>query len=759
MSKLYLDSETCGLHGYPVLLQHASESSPVHLVDVWKQPVAQTLRLVEAFTLETVVGFNLAFDWFHLVKLWTTWRLLPGDWIPERHIGAIAAAELDARDGDAIKPAGALDLMLHSRKGTYQALMSRDPIRIRRVPTPLAEVLAAELENRVEIDGIYFARRSDPDAPKWKVFDHDDNPDLKDVVLTFHPAGGLKFLAEHALGKKPKYHFTDVELDPVHRPIEYGYAPTASAVSSVDRGWAVLDGEKIKGYAWPGVIQRHIDHWATNANAREYAADDVIYTRELDAHFGYPTPNDDDSVLACMVPVIRWRGFEIETDGMSALLAQTQKVIDAAPVNINSTAEVRAYLSTVMDETEQLVIADTTKKERLEAIATWNDGQHTAAVRAKELLAVKTASKEKELYEKLLHAGRFHTSFNVIGAKSSRMSGSDGLNPQGIKATDTVRRLFPLAWPGSILSGGDFDSFEVTLADAEFDDPGLRKDLLSGKKIHGLFGMALNPGKSYDDILATKGTENDLYDQGKRGFFGGIMYMGGWETLVHRLGKHEDIAKAAFNEFSKRYKKVSQAQGAIRDTFGALRQTGGIGTAVVWHEPADYVETFLGFRRYFTLENKIMRALFDLARKPPVAWRQCKIPVVRRDRVQTAGGAVSSALYGAAFAIQGANIRAAGNHKIQSPGGQITKRVQRKIWDLQPVGVAPLVVAPMNVHDELMVVNRPDYSQRVADQVAEAVEFYRPHVPLIGMTWFLEMANWSEKKAGSQALSIAPPKT
>ena len=70
---------------------------------------------------------------------------------------------------------------------------------------------------------------------------------------------------------------------------------------------------KLKGYAWPAVIHKFIDHWATNEPAREYARDDMWFiTRALDKHFGYPEPGDDDSVLACMVPVVRWRGFKID---------------------------------------------------------------------------------------------------------------------------------------------------------------------------------------------------------------------------------------------------------------------------------------------------------------------------------------------------------------------------------------------------------------------------------------------------------------
>jgi hypothetical protein len=201
MSKVYVDSETCGLHSMMVLLQYAEEDGPIHLYDVWKRPIRETLRLIEWLCENTVVGFNLAFDWFQIVKTYTTFRLANPDWFPEEHIDEIAMLEPAAQEGPCVKPAGALDLLLHSRKGPYQSLMAREDIRIRRVPTALAYALAEELEQRVELDGIYFARSADKDAPRWKVFDVKDrdgeiDPNFKDVVLKFNPSGGLKFLAE-----------------------------------------------------------------------------------------------------------------------------------------------------------------------------------------------------------------------------------------------------------------------------------------------------------------------------------------------------------------------------------------------------------------------------------------------------------------------------------------------------------------------------------------------------------------------------------
>ena len=330
------------------------------------------------------------------------------------------------------------------------------------------------------------------------------------------------------------------------------------------------------------------------------------------------------------------------------------------------------------------------------------------------------------------------------------MAGADGLNAQGIKHTKEVRQMFPLAWGDNLLCGGDFSSFEVTIADAVCNDEALRAELIAGRKIHALFGMAIFPGTTYEEVKSSDGsTTNDMYTKGKQGFFGTMLYGGDHSTLVNRLGISEEVAKRAIESFGSRFTGVKKWRKRVADSFCSMTQPGGIGTKVVWKDPADYAETMLGFRRYFTLENRIARAIFDLARNTPKHWKDCKVKVVRRDRVQTAGGAVSSALYGAAFSMQAANMRAAANHEIQSPGAEITKHVQRKIWDLQPVGVNDWHVAPMNIHDEIMCVTRPDMVSSVTEVVRDSVEHFRPYVPLIGMDWSEEMANWAEKKSGT----------
>ena len=200
----------------------------------------------------------------------------------------------------------------------------------------------------------------------------------------FNPAGGLKFLAEHVMSFKPKYHFKDVEPSPAWRPYELGYAPDGlwpCASPEKPAGRSEMDPERRRrqeassSYAWPGVIGKHIEHWATRPDAREYANDDIVYTRALGQALRLPEPGDNDSTLACMVPVVRWHGFTINTRGMDGTVAKAQAVVAASPVNINKPGEVRAYVTAAMDATEKVILEESTKKTNLEAISNWEIGQ------------------------------------------------------------------------------------------------------------------------------------------------------------------------------------------------------------------------------------------------------------------------------------------------------------------------------------------------------------------------------------------------
>jgi hypothetical protein len=752
---IYYDTETCGLHGVPVIIQWCvGETGETNIHSFWTEPIGESLELIEMLMAhpDGVIAFNIAFDHFHLTKIYNMFELYlkrggkRADY-PIDHINEIAMLEADARDGFALKPAKALDLMLCARKGAYQSTMDRKDIIIRKIPAQLAPELASELNKRIPMKDIYFSRSAK--GEKWHVLDvkGDKGGDFKNVVLKFAPSAALKVLMQDILGEvTTKY--GEIEIDRKYYPREHGYAPFATAglynkdTKKVMPVGLQKDGTINWRWTWPRVLENHVSHWAYNEKAREYARNDVKYLKILWNHLGRPEMGDDDSELACLVATTRWKGFAADIPELLRLkeIAQSKQKMALAP------HVAKRYLGEVLSEMEKLVLVDT-KKVTLKEIASWSD--HPAAKRAQDILDGRAAKKEIELYDKIIQAGRFHASFKVIGTLSSRMAGSDGLNAQGIKKAKEVRKAFTLISEeeraGSYdLEGGDFDAFEVALMEAAYGDEKLRATLLSGKKIHALFAMELFPGNTYEQIEATKGTSDDLYLKGKSGIFA-LGYGGTAYTLQTRLGVSAEVAERAFRSFAEKYPKIKESRQKIFDFFCTMRQPHGIGTKVEWHEPHDYIESIFGFRRYFSLENRIGKALFELAEKPPETWKKLNIRVVRRDREQTAQGAIQSALYGAAFQIQSSNMRAAGNHIIQSSGATITKNLQRALWDIQPVGCNPWMVRVMNVHDEIMGVIHKDVKIKVKETVHEVVERFRNRVPLIEMKWKDNLNNWGEK--------------
>lgn len=819
------DTETCGLHGPIVLIQYQLvdpygvndySNDDIVLHEVWRTPIKDTLSLIEDLVLQGTIGFNLAFDHFHLCQTYTSLLLLQErvgpDALPQDHIELYAELEPLGRDGPCLKPAHAFDLMLYARKGPYQSTMERKNITIKRIPTMIARDLQSKLDEVIKLNDIYFARRKERKELNWDVESVDSV--FSNLTLRFKPSAALKVLAQDALGIKDVIKLSDIS--PSVQPIEVGWAPFATALSSAEKRWdckVKRSGGWKRGKAWPGVIRHHISFWAFHSKAREYARDDITYTRDLYFKFRDDDPSleidDNNSILACQVAAARWRGFAINIEGIKKLRNEAYIRAMSAP---KAPSRVYQYLEPYLSEADKAVMAGSTKKAILEELARRKlpcmecDGSgdtgglmsilesteptpcthcgglgHTnepapVSRYAKEVLDARTAMKEVENWDKLLTAGRFHASNKIIGTLSDRMSGSDGLNAQGIKHDKYVRKQFQLAHGDLVLCGGDFMSFEVSIIDALCDDPKLNEELRRcakckgvwplelyatqidcphcgesdgnepcRQKFHGLFAMGLNPGMSYDDVVATKGSKNDLYDKGKRGGFAKF-YGGNENTLVDRgVADSIEVAASTMQWFDTEFPGSRKFSEEIFNDFCSMRQPGGIGTKVEWHDPKDYVESMLGFRRYFTAENQICKKLFDLANNLPKNWKEINLTVVRRDREQKVGGAIMSALFASAFSIQARNMRAAGNHRIQSTGATITKELQVRLWGLQPVGVHKWHIQPMNVHDEIMCPMLPELKQEAKSIVDQLVQDYRYLIPLIAISWGTDLESWADK--------------
>ena len=159
-----------------------------------------------------------------------------------------------------------------------------------------------------------------------------------------------------------------------------------------------------------------------------------------------------------------------------------------------------------------------------------------------------------------------------------------------------------------VLCGGDFESFEVVLAIAVYDDKKMAAIIKSGKKIHAVFGTHAYPDMTYDEVL------NDLekYTRSKSGLFS-LIYFGEAYTLKTRLGIPMEDAEECYASFMKEFHETAEGRKRVIKMFQSMSQPNGIGTRVIWKEPAEKIETIFGYPRYFTLENQICKALFNLA--------------------------------------------------------------------------------------------------------------------------------------------------
>lgn len=717
MTIRWLDYETVGLLGPPVVLAWAEDDGPVQIHDVWRAPARDTLQLIEHLCAAALGGFHLSFDHFVNQKTYNVLDMLPPGKPPTK--AGWLAVERDAVWGPCVKPVSAIDVLLLSQRGPMQSLMERDPIRVKRVPAVLAPLLAEELRSRVSFDGIYFTRRRD--GYGWTV-DARDSVEFPNVVLRFGAAGGLKPLTRHLLNREAM----DLPVPEELMPDDKGF------------GWNPFR------HNWVPLLEKHIDFWEKNPEAKRYHVADIVNCRDVWKHLGSPPPGDDDSILACLVGSSRWRGWAFDHQVMETIRGEARARLEEAPWALNP-HEVRKRLRAAASSVEALAITST-KDIFLKRLAEDPDWNGTEVQRiARVVRKARSAKKEIDVADKLLSVGRGHFDFRVIGALSGRMSGTGGLSAHGIpsaKKGSRMRDAFTLAdGELSVLDAGDFESFEPSIAAAVYKDAGLVADIKSGKKIHALFGAAV-----YDMAYADVKGNAELYGRSKNALLG-RMYGAEQRKLAETLGLTEEEAAVGVARFEDKYPGVGAARQKVAEQFQSMRQPNGIGSRVEWHEPASSVDSLFGSKRFFTLENSTCRALFQLAESPPLEWRSgafSKMRITRRaGRIQAPLGAVQSALFACAFGIQASNTRQAANHTIQASGASITKRLQCRIWDHQPAGVHPWRVQPFQIHDELEVPRAPDVDLR--DTVKEVLEFYRPTIPLIDMKWSQGLKTWGEK--------------
>lgn len=722
---IWFDTEGVGTTGPLVTIQYSGgKGCDIILHRVWDVPVKDTLLLIESFADSEVVGFNLVHDWFVLSKWYNVFRQVSDkSRKPMEILREIQAIEARGPRPDdlCLKPVKACDLMLLARSGKFQYLARHKPIVVRKVPVPMQYAVIDALSEGIQLPpGVTLNwKASEKKAQKRK--------DVIDIVGKFEGLStSLKHLYAVVSGEPQTGTFAE----------EVGFVPYKDVPD-----WRPWGGD------WAYATVLLTERFRTDERSIDYAYRDVHYTYRLWEALGSPPGGDDDSTLACAIGAAHWRGFAIESpDRIEALIRKKKQDADQVPFCMSPDA-VREYLGSFLNPTEMLVLTDT-KKATLEELSRWDE--HAVQAPAKAVRAARQARSRMGTLKKLYRAGIFTFSMKVLGALSSRMSGGSeegegGMNAQGIPREKEMRSLFPLAFTefGEHLEGGDFDAFEVGIADAVYHDVNLAADIRSGKKFHAITG-SLFYGQPYETILATKGQDPliDRYSRAKNGFFC-YVYGGQDHKLAQVLDLPESEAAAGRKRLIERYAGIGEHRARLQLKYSPIWQEKGIGSRIHWRDPQEYVESILGFRRYFSLEWSVVRGLFNLQDNPPASWLAIRGECRRTDRAQTMAGAARSALFGAMFSVQSGAFRAAANHEIQSPGGQITKHMQRRIWDHQPSGVGHWLVRPLNVHDEVLCPTKKDDGILNAT-VQQVVREFQSVVPMLKMEWG-PMNKWSDK--------------
>lgn len=777
MRTAYFDTETLGLYGPPAIIQYAFDDGDPVLYNPWLESAGKTRALIRSFVESRCVAHNITFDWQKLHGLWAGLMDFDDNEVPINDIPRFVRSEYANRSHTCLKPPAAVCTLLVCQKELGGSALAAKQIRVRKVPEHAAELLCGLLNSLTDLPPILFARNKVKREP-WSIGECDAGMGWKDIVLNFAPSNGLKEVSRYVLGAQDTQKIGSEVMPPV-MPDELGYCPYVFVLKNTE--WAKQDGIRL----WPELLDEHVHFWNNDPNAVRYALDDIFLLRDLDEHLG-KRDTDFDSEIACQVASCRMAGFAIDSEKLSEELDKSRHIVASAKVNVDSHVQVREFLAECLDPLEQEVVMHGCDKSVLKSIikefvATEREecchegcaycdykgyieaGPLPVAKRAQHILKIRKHKKRCQLYDKLDIAQGAYPSFRVIGAKSGRMSGADGLNYHGIDGSKEIREIFTLADDDWVVSGGDMNSQELAIAAAVMRDESLGDVLRDNKKLHAIFASSAS-GIPYDQIMqyADDKTreESKLYAQGKVCAYS-IMYGASAFNVAQTMNCTNEEAQRYIDGFFDQFPHMAETRKLVKRKFTVLTSDED-GRMVLRQPEQNYIESAFGFRRSFQTELDVMFIIRDAMRQinvyreshPELAPMLNK-PVVRKEKkgLQRTAGALSSALYACIFSMQGKILRAALNHLIQSAGRTCTLRVQKRIWDeVQPVGVHPFEVKLLSVHDEIGTVSPRRNCAKITAAVKDEMAELTKTIPLLSLDWATDVGSWYGLKAHEEGL-------
>lgn len=699
--RLRVDTESIGFMGPVVLIQTGFKGEEPDLWNVWQEPINKTLSLIDEISKNDVLLYNASFDSFKLHQLYNTLLTFPDKNIPPDPENYFALEKFSFQKPYSIKPPSVLDYYLILLKYFFPDITNRKPIEIRRVPIQASDFLFRELE-KLQLHPLLFKKFKNKTS-RWDVEPDDDN--FVNFKLSFKPSLALKAVIKHLFNLDTK----SINIPPTMQPKENEWDPY--------------------GHDWRPFFKYHCNWWYDNSYARQYASEDIQYLDLLEDWINAQREItfDQDSELAWMVGAVRFKGYPIDMEQLESLLTEIQ--IKRKKVPISPVQSIK-YLK----EAAPPILAATITNSSEATLRTLAEFEGELGERAKNVIETRELDKQTDLLQKLQLVGRFHPDFNVCGTKSNRMSGRGGINPQGINKDPAIRECFLFKSGDETLCGGDFDGQEVTIFDAIVNDEALRSKLLAGIKIHTIMAQYL--------FETDKPTPEEYYT-GKQCVFA-LIYGAEENKLSQVSGLSVEKIREVMSRIKKEIPGFGRALEEMKPLYAPASQNPE-SQQITWLEPKEEIGSMFGYTRSFRLDIYFARHFFNLASKglrQPL--QNLSARVVRKNKEQSVMGATQSALYASMFNILSSMLRVANNHRIQATGAGVTKTLQYNIWQLQPTGISPFVVAPFNVHDE--VITPTTIPEKVNQVVEETIMELRKKIPLLKINWKTGVENWAEIK-------------
>lgn len=728
--RIYFDSETSGLVAAPTYtLQVAIDNGPVEIVYLptgWQADPAKRVQVGRLLELlwspdSTVVVFNLSFDVYAASMVW---HQLLGE--PFESGNRVAPPPRN-------RP---VDLYIHalvkSDLAPYLLQGGRPVATLRRLPEIVGEEVAQQVEDEL--------RTRIPEALheflKRKEHRIEDRPDLISYSWTIRGRMSLKGLMRF-------YGLPTLDL------AEFWPLPSRK------------DNEEVAVWPYPQpwhernapVFDRILAD--TTSPFHVYSKLDILYLRVLDEKLGYPTTNYND-ICAQAVGFTRYAGLGLDRPLLLRTVEFYEQQRDQAKalmgdLDLNSPKERVAFLRA--NAPAGFPIASSGKAV-LEMIVKSPDMPDSLKAAAKAMRDFK--SYEQRLVQARLmrdcKTGRFHPDFRVVGTPTDRMSGSSGLNPQGISKKmehggdggGAVGLRAVIEADG----GGDFDALEMTIGADYYGDVNLKADLANKIDPHLMAGILMDPlfpTRDYAEAARLKKAEDKFLlgrrnEQNKKANFS-IGYLCTYQKVAAIYGMSDAEGKTAMEAFFNHYKEWGKARAQLEEDYC---------TADIDHwtldsieRMKDYSENMFGDRRWFTFDKEVADLFWRFGHKSLRLTRTGRIVRQKEKGEQTFAGAVRSALLGAAIGIQAAVSRRAGNYPIQSTGSRLCKTLMARLWQLtrRPI---------MNIHDELILGRKPTPTDAELDWpainavVQEFLVEHRPMVEALNID-FKPITNWSEK--------------